>query len=184
MVCDRIIPYSYPPGLVLSGRWVHRVQVHIVPLSMLICAGCTIPGFAGDAFGIWKVNPIRSVDPRPMTLIVRFEPHSKGEVFTLDTTDRLGRASTSSTILYFDGKPRDFQDLGCSGTQLSRRLDGTAVEIIRKCESGEWTRLVRRWSAQPKELVLEITEQQSDGRRFERHLVLEKHSDAGRTRSR
>jgi hypothetical protein len=125
MVCDRIIPYSYPPGLVLSGRWVHRVQVHIVPLSMLICAGCTIPGFAGDAFGIWKVNPIRSVDPRPMTLIVRFEPHSKGEVFTLDTTDRLGRASTSSTILYFDSKPRDFQDLGCSGTQLALRSNGS-----------------------------------------------------------
>jgi hypothetical protein len=29
-------------------------------------------------------------------------------------------------------------------------------------------------SAQPKELILDITEQHSDGRRVERHLVLEK----------
>ena len=38
--------------------------------------------------------------------------------------------------------------------------------------SGEWTRFVRRMSGQPKELVLEITEQRPDGRRFERRLVL------------
>ena len=124
------------------------------------------PSWAGDAFGIWKA--------KLSNLTVRFETHAKGEVFTLDRTDRDGRATTSSTILYLDGHPRDFQDLGCSGTQSSRRVDSRTVEILRKCGSGEWTRFVRRMSGQPKELVLEITEQRPDGRRFERRLVLEK----------
>ena len=143
--------------------------MRIVPLLMLAAVCC-----AEVEFGTWKVNSARSQDPYPKSLTVRFEPHAKGELFTLDRIDGGGRTTTSSTILYLDGKPRDFQDLGCSGTQSSRRVDSRTVEILRKCESGEWTRFVRRLAAQPKELVLEITEQQSDGRRFERRLVLEK----------
>ena len=69
---------------------------------------------------------------------------------------------------------RDFQDFGCSGTQSSRRVDSQTVEILRKCANGGWTRFVRRLAAQPKDLVLEITEHYADGRRFERHLILEK----------
>jgi hypothetical protein len=53
-------------------------------------------------------------------------------------------------------------------------LDSHTVEILRTCTSGEWTRFIRRLSTQPKVLLLEITEQQPDGRRFERRLVLEK----------
>ncbi len=143
-------------------------------LLLLGCAGGTGPSLAGDAFGSWKVNPIRSLDPFPGSLTARFEPHGKGEVFTLDRTEQDGRATTSSTILYFDGRPRDFEDLGCTGTQSSRRLDNKVVEILRKCESGQWIRFVRRTSAKPNELFLEITEQHSDGRRFERRLMLEK----------
>ena len=147
--------------------------MRIVPLLMLIGgACCAAPSSAGDAFGIWKVNLIGSTNPYLKSLTVRFEPHAKGEVFTLDRIDGDGRTTTSSTILYFDGKPRDFQDFGCSGTQSSRRVDSRTVEILRQCESGEWTRFVRRMSGQPSELVLEITERQSDGRRFERRLVL------------
>jgi hypothetical protein len=112
---------------------------------------------------------------------VQFEPHTKGEVFTLDKVDGDGRRSTSSTILYFDGQPREFQDLGCSGTQSSRRVDGRTVEILRNCASGERIRFVRRLSAQPNELVMEVIEQQA-GRSFERRLVLEKQSGAGTTR--
>ena len=85
-----------------------------------------------------------------------------------------GRITTSSTILYLDGKPRDFEELRCRGTQSSRRVDSQTVEILRKCASGEWTRFVRQLAATPKELVLAITEQNTDGRRFERRLVLEK----------
>jgi hypothetical protein len=48
------------------------------------------------------------------------------------------------------------------------------VEILRECASGEWTRSVRRLSKAGQELVLEITEQQADGRRFERRLILDK----------
>jgi len=95
-------------------------------------------------------------------------------VFTLDRIDQDGRATSSSTILYFDGTPRDFQDFGCSGTQSSRRVDSQTVEILRHCANGGWTRFVRRLAAQPKELVLEITEHYADGRRSERRLVLVK----------
>jgi hypothetical protein len=130
------------------------------------------------------VNPIRSTDPYPKSLTVRFEPHAKGEVFTLDRIGGDGRATTSSTILYLDGKPRDFQDVGCSGTQSSRRVDSQTVEILHNGNTGEWIRFVRRLAAQSTELILEITEQQPDGRRFERRLVLEKQPGAGTTQNR
>jgi hypothetical protein len=149
--------------------------MRIVPVLMLIgAAGFAAPIRAGDVFGVWKANLIRSTDHYPKSLVVRFEPHTRGEVFTLDRIDGGGRSTTSSTILYLDGNPRDFQGFGCSGTQSSRRLDSQTVEILRTCASGEWTRFIRRLSTQPKVLLLEITEQQSDGRRFERRLVLEK----------
>jgi hypothetical protein len=156
--------------------------MRIVPLPMpMATACCTFLSWAGDEFGIWTINPKRSTDPSPKTLIVRFEPHTKREVFTLDRVDGNGRRSTSSTILYFDGQPSEFQDVGCSETQSSRRVDGRTVEILRTCASGEWTRFVRRWSTLPKELVLDITEQQLDGRRFDRRLALVKVSGAGTT---
>ncbi len=47
---------------------------------ILMVTGCR----AGDAFGIWNMNPARSTDPYPICFTVRFEPHAKGEVFTLD----------------------------------------------------------------------------------------------------
>ena len=100
--------------------------MRIVPLLMLIGTACgTVPSWAGDVFGLWKVTPPSSTDPRfsRERLTVRFEPHAKGEVFTLDRIDGDGRSTTSSTILYLDSKPRDFQGFGCSGTQSSRRLD-------------------------------------------------------------
>ena len=77
-------------------------------------------------------------------------------------------------ILYLDGEPRRFEDFGCSGIQLSRRADERTVEIVRTCTGGGWMRLLRRASAKWNELVLEITEQSADGRRFDRRLTLEK----------
>jgi len=131
--------------------------------------------WAEEAFGVWKLDPARSTltgNQKSMTL--RIEPHNGGEVFTLDTLAADGRASTFSTILYFDGKPREFRDSDCAGTQSSRRVDGRTVEILRDCASGEQLRLVRRLSAQPGALIFDITEQHRDGRRSERHLVMEK----------
>lgn len=140
-------------------------------------------GGADAAFGTWIMNPARSTlatDPRPRRITIRIEPHAKGEVFTLDRIEADGRASTSSTILYLDGKPRSFQDAGCSGTQSSRQLDRQTVQILRTCASGEWIRFVRRLSATPNELVLEVTDHQSGGRRLEQHLVLEKQSSGAK----
>ncbi len=120
------------------------------------------------------LNPARSTcagNEKSVTL--RIEPHTRGEVFTLDTLATDGRASTFSTILYLDGKAREFQDSSCSGTQLSRRLDSRTVEILRECASGSQIRMVRR-SVPPRKLILEITEQQMDGRRSERRLFMEK----------
>lgn len=134
-------------------------------------------GWAEPASGIWQMNAARSTlagDFRPKSLTVRIEPHVKGEVFTLDRVEADGRSTSSSSILYLDGEPRRFQDFACSGIQSSRRLDSGTVEILRMCASGEWVRWIRRSAFPAKELVLEITEQRSDGRRFERRLVFEK----------
>jgi hypothetical protein len=131
--------------------------------------------WAGEAFGVWKLNPARStLTGNQKSVTLRIEPHTRGEVFTLDTVAADGKASTSSTILYFDGKTRDFEDSACSGTQSSRRVDSQTVEILRKCANSGWTRFVRRLAMQPKELILDITKQHTDGRRFEQRLVLEK----------
>src|SRR5260370_41212659 len=94
--------------------------MRIVALLMLIGAACR----AESAFGTWKLNAARSTlsgGTQPKGFTVRIEPHPKGEVFTLDKVESDGRTTSSSTILYFDGAPRDFQDFGCSGTQSSRR---------------------------------------------------------------
>ncbi len=134
-------------------------------------------GWADGAFGTWQMNVARSTltgDIRPRSLTVRIEPHAKGEVFTLDRVEPDGRATSSSSILRLDGEPRQFQDFGCSGIQSSRRVDGRTVEILRMCATGDWVRLIRRSTAQPNELVLEITEQSSGGHRIEGRLVLEK----------
>jgi hypothetical protein len=136
-------------------------------------------GWAGGAFGTWMMNPARSTlasYPRPKSITIRIESHAKGEVFTLDRIEADGRATTSSTLLYLDGKLRDFQDAGCSGTQSSRRVDSRTVEILRTCANGDSIRYVRRLSAQPNELILDITEHRASGRTFERHMVLEKQS--------
>ena len=134
-----------------------------------------VPSWAEEAFGTWKLNPARStLAGNQKSVTLRIEPHTRGEVFTLDTVAADGRASTFSTILYFDGKGRDFEDSACSGTQSSRRVDSQTAEILRKCANGRWTRFVRRLAAQPKDLVLEITERYTDGRRSEWRLVLEK----------
>ncbi len=155
-----------------SPSWC-RASAACALLTLLL----SVPSWAEGAFGTWKANPARSVfsgDPYPKSFTVRFESHARGEVFTLDRIDQDGRATSSGTILYLDGTSRDFQDFGCSGTQSSRRVDSQTVEILRKCANGGSTRFVRRLAAQPKELVLEITEQHTDGRRSERRLVLEK----------
>jgi hypothetical protein len=126
--------------------------------------------------GIWKMNPVRSNfsgDTQPRSFTVRVEPHSKGEVFTLDRVETDGRATSSNTILYFDGVARDFQQGECSGTQSSWRMDSQTVEIFRNCGAGAWTKFVRR-AALKTQLVLEISERRADGRRFDRRLVFEK----------
>src|SRR4051794_9616769 len=139
---------------------------------LLTLLGAT--SWGGELFGVWKLNPVRStLAGNQKSVTLRIEPHTRGEVFTLDTIAVDGRASTVSTILYFDGKARDFQDATCSGTQLSRRMGRLTVEILRECANGH-TLLIRRSAIQPGVLILEITEQHTDGRRSERRLVMEK----------
>jgi hypothetical protein len=129
------------------------------------------------------MNPARSTptaNPRLKSLTLRLEEHAKGEVFTLEQMYGDGRITTASRILYLDGKPRSFEDARCSGTRSARRVDSQTVEILRMCASGETTKFVRHLARQGMELILEITEQRSGGRRFERRLVLEKQEERRR----
>ena len=132
---------------------------------------------ADAMFGTWKMDVGRSKvtgSALPKSLTVRIEPHAKGEVFTLDRIESDGRTMISSTLLYFDGAPRDFEDFGCSGTQSSRRLDGQTVEILRVCASGEWTWLIRQSAVQSKEIIIDITETRGGRSNVEWHVVLKK----------
>jgi hypothetical protein len=56
--------------------------------------------------------------------------------------------------------------------QSSRRIDNQTIEVLRNCGPGVWTGFVRR--APKDQLVLEISEQRADGRRFDRRLIFEK----------
>ena len=139
-----------------------------MPIAAICCAGAT--------YGSWKLNFARSTfagEIQPRSLTIRIEPHAKGEVFTLDRLEADGRAISDSTILYLDGTERDFRDNGCSGTQSSRRIDSETIEILRSCGAGAWIRFIRR-IASSDQLILEISEQRADGRRFDRRLVFEK----------
>jgi hypothetical protein len=132
---------------------------------------------ADPVFGTWKLNPARSTfagDTQPKSLTLRIEPHANGEVFTLDRTETNGRSTSSSVLLYLDGRARAFDEAGCSGTQSSRRLDSRTVEILHGCAGGQSTRIIRRSGQPPNELVLDITDQYADGRHYERRLVLER----------
>jgi hypothetical protein len=147
------------------------------PLQRLsLATALVLSGGFGQPLGSWKLNAARSTfagDIRPKSLTVRIEPHARGEVVTLDRTEVNGQMTSSSMVLYLDGVARDFQQGECSGTQSSRRIDSQTVEIVRHCGAGAWTRLVRR-TAPKNQLVLEISEQRADGRRFDRRLVFEK----------
>ena len=149
--------------------------MHVWLISTLLSATCFGQGLEATS-GTWKMNAARSTFAGAAfkSMTVRIERHSKGEVFTLDRIETDGRATSFSTILYLDGEPRRFEDFGCTGIQLSRRADERTVEIVRMCASGGWMRLLRRASAKSNELVLEITEQSADGRRFDRRLTLER----------
>jgi hypothetical protein len=132
---------------------------------------------ADPVFGTWRLNAARSTfagDTQPGSLTVRIEPHARGGVFTLDRTETNGRATTSSILLYFDGRMRAFNEAGCSGTQSSRRLDSGTVEILHDCAGGPSTRIIVRSGERANELVVEITDQYPDGRHYERRLVLER----------
>jgi len=150
--------------------------MRVLLLSMLLPAACL--GQNPDVTsGTWKINLARSTfggGSPPKNLVARIERHPKGEVFTLDRSEADGRSTSYSTLLYLDGEPRRFEDFGCSGMQSSRRANERTVEITRMCANGGWMRLLRRASAKPNELILEITEHSADGRRLDRRLTLER----------
>jgi hypothetical protein len=146
--------------------------MRIVLLLVLAGGAC----WGDDALGIWKMNPRRSAftaERAPRNFTLRIERHAQGEVFTVERTEQDGRSSSDSTILFFDGKPRDYQDLDCSGTQSSQRVDNRTVEILRTCEAGAWMRVVRRVTTNG-ELTLQFSGRRPDGRQVQMLLVLQK----------
>jgi hypothetical protein len=145
-------------------------------MRVLLAPALIVANCFGQAYGTWKMDGSRSTlmgDTPPKSLALRIEHHSKGEVFTVDRVEKDGHTTTFSIVLYFDGVARDFQQAECSGTQWSRRIDTQTVEIVRNCGTGAWTRFVRRTTPKS-QLILEISEQRADGRRFDRRLIFEK----------
>jgi hypothetical protein len=143
----------------------------LFPAVVLLAAICL-----GQPFGTWKLEVARSTfagDIRPKSLTARIEPRARGEVVTVYRTEINGQASSCSMVLYLDGVARGFQQGECSGTQSSRRIDSQTIEVLRNCGPGAWTSFVRR-RAPKDQLVLEISEQRADGRRFGRRLIFEK----------
>jgi hypothetical protein len=133
--------------------------------------------WAGSVLGTWEMDRTRSrfVGPdQPQSLTVRIEPHAKGRVFTLDRLEADGRTASSSTILYFDGAPGEFQDFSCSGTQSSRWSDRQSVEIRRVCSSGESIWRVRESVQNAEELTIEVTRTRRGGSNIEWRVVLKK----------
>ncbi len=132
---------------------------------------------ANSTLGTWKMIPARSTftgRSRPKSLSVRFEPHARGQVITLDLVESDGRTTSSSSILYFDGAPREIEDLDCSGAQSSSRFNSGTVRIQRTCTGGNGTWLVRQSLEQPKELLIDVTEKRQGGQSLEWRVVLEK----------
>jgi hypothetical protein len=141
-------------------------------LTLIVIGNCS-----EWVFGVWMVKTSRStfVGVRaPKSLTVRIEPHAKGEVFTVERVENDGRATSSSSILYFDSTPRDFQDFDCVGTQSSRKLDGRTIEIRRNCAGSDGIWFVRHTPDNSKELMIEITEKRRPGPNLDWRLVLEK----------
>jgi len=147
--------------------------MRIVPLIVIV-AICQ----ANSTFGNWKMNAARSTfagGGQPKSLSVRIEPHAKGEVFTLDRVESNGSATSSSSILYLDGTPREIQDFDCAGKQSSSKLDGRTIEIKRTCAGTEGTWLIRQSLKASTELLIDITEiWQPPGPSREWHMILEK----------
>jgi hypothetical protein len=145
-----------------------RIVLGLVLVRITCCAA---PDRAADAIGIWNVSQMRSMNPYPHSLTVRFQTHAKGEVFALDRTDARW-ITASRTFLYFDGEARDYRGGTCSGTQSSRRVDRQTIEILQRCATDESTRFVRRASGWSRELILDISEEHPDGHVLRRHLIL------------
>ena len=144
----------------------------VLLLTVIGTGNCAEP-----AFGTWRVNASRSTFAGggvPRILTVRIDPHSNGAVFTLERLEKNGRATTSSTILYFDNTPRDFQDFDCADAQSSRRLDGRTIEIRRKYGGSNSVWLVRRQTDTSKELIIDFLEERRPGPNLDWRLVLEK----------
>lgn len=167
-----ITPRYNPLLLGFCLRSVHCFHMRFILL--LVLAGGVVWG--GDAVGVWKLSPGRSTfaaDPQPRSLSLRIERHSSGEVLTVDRTEQDGRSTTDSTVLFLDGKPRAYQDLDCTGTQSSQRVDNRTVEILRTCKTGAWMRFIRRVNPNG-ELVLDVSGRRPDGQHVQLRLVLEK----------
>ena len=141
-------------------------------LTWFVAGNCAEP-----VFGAWKLNSNRSTFPgggAPKSLTIRIEPHAKGQVFTLERVEKDGRATSSSSILYFDNTPRDLQDFDCTGVQSSRRVDSRTFEIRRNCAGSHGIWFVRHAADKSKELIIDITETRGAGPNLEWRIVLEK----------
>lgn len=168
MPCNGIKRFYYAVKLVFSSFRPHGSHIRAALLTLLAATS-----WAGEAFGVWKLNSARSTLAGNQKSVTLRTTHTRRGV-------QLGQGCRGSTRVDVQHDPvlrrqgRDFQDSTCAGTQSSRRADGGTVEILRQCAIGAQARFIRRLTTQPGVPILDITEQHPDGRRSERRLVMEK----------
>jgi hypothetical protein len=133
-------------------------------LSLLILGA--VRSWPQEAFGTWK-----GLDRRGKAVVLRIEPHARGEVVTVDRILPSGTAATTSLILSLNGEPREFRGERCAGTQTSKRLDDRTIEIRFQCQDGRTVHIVRRVS---RKLVVEFSDQPHGSRPVAWRLIFEK----------
>jgi hypothetical protein len=115
-------------------------------------------------------NPAKAVT-------ARYEAGSKTEAWTFYQVQAKGVLETISQTLHFDGKEYPCGDLGWDDrpdTVVSTRLDAWTAEVTYKRSGRVTRRLVRRLSADGKQMTLEVRITPELGPAIEQRLVFEK----------
>jgi hypothetical protein len=144
-------------------------------LGALLATSCW-----GQVSGTWKMVPAKSRQgsgPLARTITAQYEVHSGAEIWTFYEVHADGISETTSQTLHFDGKEYPCGDLGLEerpDTVISRKRDAGTVEVSYKKAGRVTRRVVRKVSADGKQMTLEVHIASEKGPAVEQRLVFER----------